>query len=113
MAETELAVRPGWTRPDGLPQGECRVTRVDDVAHGVRLRIDHADPRILISSELLAEAFMRPEAGVSVSAPQPGRNGTPFWQGAVLRVEAVNRTVVYRMVEYLPSVRGYIGEWPD
>lgn len=77
------------------------------------LRVEHADPRVLISAELLAEAFVRPAHGVTISAPAPGVNGTPFWQGAVLRIEAVNGTLVYRIGEYVPSVHGYIAQWPD
>ena len=79
------------------------------------IRIDQADPRILISAELLAEAFVAPAPGVSLSAGQEtwARNGTPFWGGAVLKIEGVNRTVIYRIGEYVPRVRGYIGEWPD
>jgi hypothetical protein len=110
MSETlpELAVRPGWTRPDGLPQGECTISRYGDALH-----IDHADPRVLISAELLAEAFVHPAEGVSIGPPPGSENGTPFWTGAVLKIAAVNRTLIYRITEYVPSVRGYIAEWPD
>lgn len=78
-----------------------------------RVRIVRADPRILISAEVLAETFVQPAPGVSLSQPSDGPNGTPFWEGAVLLIEGVNRTVVYRIGEYVPCVRGYIGEWPD
>jgi hypothetical protein len=105
----ELAVTDGRPPPDDLPRGECIVT----VVEGGRVRIDHADPRVLISAELLVEAFIAPAPGVSLSQPSEGPNGTPFWEGAVLRIEAVNRTVIYRITGYVPRVRGYIGEWPD
>ncbi len=33
--------------------------------------------------------------------------------GAVLHIDGVNRHVVYRIMGYVPRVRGYIAEWPD
>lgn len=105
----ELAVRPGWQSPDGLPRGECILTRLEDGS----IRVDHADPRVLISAELLAMIFTEAVPGVSLSAPAENANGTPFWEGAVLKIEAVNRTVIYRITGYVPAVHGYIGEWPD
>lgn len=110
-APPELTVQPGYSRPGSLPRGECIITRLDDPVHGARLRIDHADPRILISAELLEAAATSPVDGVSLDESACTRPVNRV--GAVLRVEAVNRTIVYRMVEYLPSVRGYIAEWPD
>ena len=107
----ELAVTDGMPPPDGLPAGECILTAMADG----RVRIDHADPRILISAELLLEAFIEPAPGVSLSANmvRHGPNGTPFWEGAVLKIEGVNRTVIYRVGEYVPRIRGYVAEWPD
>lgn len=105
----ELAVSDGMPPPSGLPGGQCVITRLEDG----RLRIDQADPRVLISAEVLTMTCAFPGPGVTVSAPQPGANGTPSWLGAVLRVEGVNRTVVYRIVRYVPEVNGYVGQWPD
>ena len=45
----ELAVTDGMPPPADLPRGECICTRLDDGT----IRIDQADPRILISGELL------------------------------------------------------------
>ena len=112
----ELAVTDGRPPPGDLPVGECVVTAVhDDEGEVAGFRIDHADPRILVSSTLLAEAFIAPAPGVTLSTDmvREGPNGTPFWEGAVLKIEGVNRTVIYRIGEYVPRVRGYIGEWPD
>jgi hypothetical protein len=94
-----------------LPDGECVITRLDD---GV-LRIDHADPRVLIAAPLLREALFAPAPGVSLTTGllRQDRNGTPFWEGAVLKINGVNRTVIYRITGYLPRVHAYIGEWPD
>jgi hypothetical protein len=107
----ELAATDGMPPPAGLPQGDCICTRLDDGG----IRVDHADPRILISGELLREALFATWPGVSLSTGllRQDRNGTPFWEGAVLRIEGVNRTVIYRITEYVPSVNVYIGEWPD
>jgi hypothetical protein len=107
----ELAVTDGMPPPGDLPRGECILTTMADG----RARIDHADPRILISAELLVESFIVPAPGVSLNSDmmREGPNGTPFWEGAVLKIEGVNRTVIYRIGEYVPRVRGYVGEWPD
>ena len=112
MTETlpELAVRPGWTRPDGLPQGECIITSLyDDHGQPAGVRIDHADPRILISAELV-------DAMVDGEFPDHcwvDLAGCTTYDGATIKITAVNRTVIYRITEYVPSVRGYIAEWPD
>jgi hypothetical protein len=102
----ELAVRDGYPPPGDLPRGECIVTMVDGT-----INVRHADPRVLISAELLAEVYIAPSPGVSLSPECPGGRG--YGVGAVLRIEAVNCTVIYRITEYVPAVHGYIGEWPD
>jgi hypothetical protein len=97
-------------RPPGVPDGECIVTRLDSR----RLRIDRADPRILISAELL-ESVRDDEMvpGVSLrEAIRSSRSG-PIGIGSVLRIEAVNRTVIYQITYYVRSVHGYVGQWPD
>ena len=35
------------------------------------------------------------------------------YRGAVLKICGVNRTVIYRIGEYVPRVDGYAAEWPD
>lgn len=96
-------------RAPALPDGDCTVTSLEDG----RLRIDHADPRILISAELLEVIRDRPVPGVSLrEAPRSSRSG-PIGIGSVLRIEALNRTVIYQIVDYAGSVHGYIGQWPD
>jgi len=101
----ELAVTDGMPPPDGLPRGDFSCTMVDG-----ELRIDHADPRILISGKLLARIFIEPVRGVSL-APPP--DDTPGLKGALLHIHGVNRTVIYRIAEYVPRVDAYIAEWPD
>jgi hypothetical protein len=112
MAEAppELAFRHGHVPPPAdLPQGECTITSSVDGS----IRVDHADPRILISAELLETIRDKPVQGVSLRmAPRSSRSG-PIGIGSVLRIQAANRTVIYQVVDYAPSVHGYIGQWPD
>jgi hypothetical protein len=87
-----------------LPDGECIMTSLP----GGRIRIDYADPRILISAELL-DAIVHdppPDARLDFAA-------CTTYDGALLKIHGVNRTVIYRITGYVPRVRGYIGEWPD
>ena len=97
---------------DGMPRGECTITRLADGS----FRIDHADPRILISAPLLYEIADNGSPWASVSAEPPPRehwDGHGAMEGALLKICAVNRTVIYRIGEYVPRIHGYIGEWPD
>jgi hypothetical protein len=91
----ELAVTDGMPPPADLPAGELIVHRVKD-----SLWIAHADPRILISAELL-------------DAIADGDCGPAWLDGALLTIHGVNRTVIYCITDYLPRIHGYIAEWPD
>jgi len=99
----ELAVRDGCSPPADLPRGECSMTRLADG----RIRIDHADPRILISGELLDQI----NDGSSPWA-QIEWNGLSY-VGGTLKINGVNQRVVYQITQFLPRIYGYIGEWPD
>jgi hypothetical protein len=85
--------------------GECIVTRLDDPVEGVQFRIDRADPVVRITPELLARI--------------PAPDWPAAFDGKVLRIRGVNRTMVYRIrdvmepVPWLPGHWDYIGEWPD
>ena len=110
----ELTTRDGGPPPADLPAGECILTRTDDPIHGPSLHIDHADPRVLITAELLHEVTDAPMPGVSLTWPSPPpASGRFLYVGAILTIRGVNRTVIYRIGEYVPRVGGYIGEWPD
>jgi hypothetical protein len=100
----ELALRDGYLTPHGLPDGQCIVTSLP----GRQIRIDHADPRILISAELLDAIADKPDDTVWLDL-----TGCSTYDGSLLKVNAVNRTVIYRIVAYVPAIHGYIGEWPD
>jgi hypothetical protein len=105
----ELAVRDGYPPPDDLPRGDCIITNlfVDDGPRP-QIRIDHADPRILVSAELLDHAADYPDDCVRLDIAT-----CHTYVGAVLRIHAVNRTVIYRITEYVPAIHCYIAEWPD
>ncbi len=111
----EGSLRDGYPWPNNLPRGDCTIISLLD-AGGTQtgVRIDHADPCILISGELLDAIASKPPPHARLDTtgctPPPYR---ATYTGAVLRIEAVNRTVVYRMSEYIPAVHGYIAEWPD
>jgi hypothetical protein len=94
----------------GLPRGECIVTSLPGYGEdgSIPIRIDHADPRILISGELLDHIADHPDDTRRLDVAT-----CHTYVGAVLRIDAVNRTVIYRITEFIPAVYGYIAEWPD
>jgi hypothetical protein len=80
--------------------GDCTLTSIDG---GRNVRVDRADPRILISGHLVREAL----AG-----------GIAFLPGCELTsdrlvIDGVNRRVVYRIGRYVPERDWYEAEWPD
>jgi hypothetical protein len=89
--------------------GECVITLTDDLVNGTQLRVDRADPIVRISPQLLA-GMLPP------GAPWPA---TYDPETRVLRIDGINRTVIYRIRDILEPVPGwpghweYIGEWPD
>ena len=101
--------------------GECRITSEHD-AFGiwVRLRIDQADPRILITGELV-EAWRahgaEPFYGNPFLALRPGPGASPMviygMEGWLVTIRGENRTVVYRIGKYLPGLDCYEAERPD
>jgi hypothetical protein len=116
----ELAVTDGMPPPSDLPDGELIVHRVRD-----SLWIAHADPRILISGELLdsfpitADSFGTTPDGPALILEHhawldtAGCTAGSGYVGAVVHINGVNRQVVYRITDMVPRVNGYVGEWPD
>lgn len=100
---------PGDPRMASLPKGFWSFSRRDG-----KPWIDHTDPRILVSLELLdmiVRGECRPEVTIRV---RDGHYAEPgCWLGAVIRVEAANRTVLYRLTEYKDFCLAYVAEWPD
>lgn len=109
----ELAVRDGFQPPADLPTGEFMLW---PTGTGDQFTIARADPRILISGELL-EAICRGDGASGVSFERDcvcsAVLNCHHRTGGALKIHGVNRTVIYRIGEYLPAVHGYIGEWPD
>lgn len=116
MEPPELAVREGFPLPLNLPEGNFSftLTQHDD---GTFI-VDQADPKVLISGEFLSvidQGDCRP--GIVLDR----RHGTcrcegggeHHFSGALLKIHAANRNVLYRITEYVPAVNGYIGEWPE
>jgi hypothetical protein len=66
---------------------------------GYELRILHADPRVLLPNELLDDVR------------RGGLSSPATLDGDILRIAAVNRTVVYRLGDR--TARGTVAEWPD
>jgi hypothetical protein len=98
---TELAVRDGCLYPEGPPRGDCVITALADGS----VVVVRADPRVLISGELLDEITRHPaeNAWCEFTADD----------GVLLKIKGVNRTVVYRITGYVAPLHGYIAEWPD
>ena len=108
----ELAVGNHPLLPDDLPRGECICTRLDDGS----IRIDQADPRILISEELLDSTIGIPNRYLplpNVQVDLTGCSPRDGCVGAILKINGVNRTVIYRIAEFVPRIHAYIAEWPD
>lgn len=86
--------------------GECIITRRDG-----RLWIDRADPRVAITVQLLNEIICgRTLPGVTIRHPD---NGALSLRGSVIRIEAANRTVLYRLEECLDWCSCWTAVWPD
>lgn len=78
--------------------GECIITRHWEDGS---LTVDRADPRIHVSAVLL-EAVRRGDGDPEVTLA-----------GDVLRIDAANRKVIYRIGEKDPELDVYHAEWPD
>jgi hypothetical protein len=90
------------------PYGECVITRTRDPVKGVSLHVDRADPVVLISAELVDEIADNPSPGVVLDL-----SGCETYMGALLKIRAVNRDVIYRLTGWLPRERAFVAEWPD
>ena len=100
----ELSVREGYAPPSGLPTGSCITTALADGT----FRIDHADPRVLISAELIDDITDHPTENAFVDL-----TGCETFIGGLLKISGVNRTVIYRLTDWIPAIRSFVGEWPD
>ena len=99
----ELSVTDGMPPPADLPSGEFQTQLIDGQVH-----IVHADPRILISAELIDMIADNPSPLARLDT-----TGCQTFIGALLKIDAANRQVVYRITGWLPRIRAFTAEWPD
>lgn len=78
-------------------EGECWTTRLPDGS----IRVDRADPRILISAEFIDEI----RAG--------NHHPDVRLDGDLLHIDADNENVIYRIGDKHPTQDAYCAEWPD
>jgi hypothetical protein len=109
--------------------GELTLTtwRTDD---GEFLWVDRADPRILISRQILGHLLLMgggPHADLRPGSDAPVvpvfkdpallrdwcESAMGYMEGWLLTVKGGNRTVLYRIGELLPHLEAYAAEWPD
>lgn len=90
--------------PPDLPAGEFWATPLSEDS----IRIDRADPHILISATLLDDIADHPSPWAWLDT-----TGCETFIGALLRINGVNRKVIYRITGWFPGSRCFIGEWPD
>jgi hypothetical protein len=95
----ELQLPPGVRGPGPWDSvGDCIITRHWDDG---RLTVDQADPRVIVSVEFLEEV-RRGKGAPEITI-----------RDDVMRIEASNRTVIYRIGEKVPDMYAYYAEWPD
>lgn len=87
-------------RLEDAPIGECVIEVMDD--H--RLTIVQADPRILISAQIV-DALRADEPAYPA--------GWVTLDGDLLRVEGINLTVIYRIGPKAHDRFAYLAEWVD
>lgn len=79
--------------------GECVLTRIDDGP----IWVDRADPRILITVDLLRD----------IQAAQIRDDTWASLVDGVLTINGANRKVIYRLVGYDARSNCHYAEWPD
>jgi hypothetical protein len=82
--------------PPSLGYGFCDVR-----TSGEQLIIDHADPRILVTRELLARAI------------REGTHPAVEITGGRMVINAANRRVVYEIGRWLAAIDCYEAAWPE
>lgn len=87
--------------PPGAPTGVFTASGDLDA-----LVIEHADPRVVISAELIDHIVDHPHPAAFVDLA-----GCDTYIGALLKIRGANRNVVYRLAGWYPSIRGFLGEF--
>ena len=76
------------------------------------LHIAHADPRVVFSAEVIGNVA-RGRTSPHVTLDRLNFTIPNGHVGALLKIRAANRQVIYRLTEWVPSIRAYVGEWPE
>lgn len=102
----------------GGPPGLCRVFWYQ-VGDAYPCTVACADPQVWITDELLTAV----RAGRSHPFLSLTRVPRPYdcpvyhpghcFHGALLRIEGDNRTVIYRISDYVSEHHAWLGRWPD
>jgi hypothetical protein len=109
--------------------GRMQFTRIERPERGdFVLRIDHADPQIEITAELLDEIFHAEDHRPYASRPAwvdfqamtcehhnwccPGAAGLCYKDG-LLHFDGINQHVVYRIGDYVWERNTWLAAWPD
>jgi hypothetical protein len=74
------------------------------------LRVLRADPQIAMSHEFFRWLLLNRPPDPSIQLV-PGPDGA--WQGALVKIHAVNGTYIYRVEDFLGHDRGWRLRWPD
>lgn len=81
--------------------GDCTISvRYDPGDRTDKLYIDHADPVVWVSRELIDDWRRANHPYVEITDDQ-------------FTIRASNRTVIYRIGEYDPQRQRYLCHWPD
>jgi len=102
--------------------GECKLRRQRNERTWVdELHIDHADPHVLITAEIIDEAIYRPNEMLWMDFSNEQTcfddhehsNLHCFRLRSILHIKAVNREVLYRITPHPGRTDVFEGRWPD
>jgi hypothetical protein len=98
----------GVSEVAGREFGEVLVAFADDPPNGPRLLIGAAAEQVLFAVALLALVDAGESPWASLRGAGQSGEGDPFgYSGALLRLEIGERSVAYRIGEWVPGRRGY------
>lgn len=102
--------------------GECKLRRqYNDRTLVDELHIDHADPHVLITLDIIDQAIHQPNEmlWMDFSNQQicfddhPHDSCACFTLRSILHIKGVNREVLYRITPHAERTDVYEGRWPD
>jgi hypothetical protein len=102
--------------------GECLIRRQRNEGTWVdELHIDHADPHVLIMTEILDRAIYEPDEMLWMDFSDEQTcfdahehsNLACFRLRSILHIKGVNREVLYRITPHPERTDVYEGRWPD